>query len=138
MDAKGAPTMTNQNPEILFVANREIRFVTKLWAHPRDENGSFIPLLPEGAWEGDSGFTREMCMPDVTGEAWIQAYETVTEGTPISPTFPNTPDGRLALINYCARNCFTFGRHKADAEAWAAILFGSAAVATDGRVVGNS
>jgi hypothetical protein len=71
------------------------------------------------------------------GETEIAAYETTSEGTPISPAFPNTDAGRLALINYCAGHCFTFGRHRADAEAWAAVLFGDAAVAADGRVVAN-
>ena len=65
----------------------------------------------------------------------IAAYEATSEGTPISPAFPNTDEGRLALINYCAEHCFTFGDHRGDAEAWAAILFGDAAVAADGRVV---
>ena len=52
--------------------------------------------------------------------AEIAAYETTSEGTPISPAFPNTPAGRLALINFCAANCTTFADNRADAETWAA------------------
>jgi len=57
-------------------------------------------------------------------ETEIMAYETTTEGTPISPAFPNTPAGKLDLVRHCAENCTTFGDHKADGETWAAILFG--------------
>jgi hypothetical protein len=74
-------------------------------------------------------------MPPTPGEVEMAAYETTTEGTPISPAFPNTHEGLVALIRYCAEHCTTFGEHRADAEAWAAILFGDAAVGLDGRVV---
>jgi hypothetical protein len=79
-------------------------------------------------------------MPATTGPARlngleIAAYETTTEGTPISPAFPDTPEGRLALVNYCAEHATTWGDHRADAETWAAILFGDGAmVGTDGSV----
>ena len=77
-------------------------------------------------------------MPDASGlradDTEIVAYETVSEGTPISPVFPNTSEGRLALVNYCAEHATTFGEHRADAEAWAAILFGGASVDLDGTV----
>jgi hypothetical protein len=75
-------------------------------------------------------------MPAPIGAVEIVVYETTTEGTPISPSFPNTPAGRLALCDWCARNTTTFGDHKADLEAWAAILFGASAAVdvADGRV----
>jgi hypothetical protein len=81
-------------------------------------------------------------MPDMRGlaehEIEIAAYETVSEGTPISPPFPNNPDGRLGLVEYCSRHCTTFGNHTAGAEAWAALLFGNgAAVTADGVVIAD-
>jgi hypothetical protein len=131
----GAMTPTANRPEFLFVANREVREIPKGWQHPRDATGRCVPLL-------DHGSDVEYASPQTTmpptpwnGETEIAAYETTSEGTPISPAFPNTAEGRFALLRYCAEHCFTFGRHKADAEAWAAILFGDAAVAADGRVV---
>jgi hypothetical protein len=128
-------TMTADKPEFLFVGSREVREIPKGWQHPRDASGKYIPLLSYGS--DDESASPETTMPPTPwrGETEIVAYEATTEGTPISPPFPNTDEGRLALINYCPDHCFTFGRHKADAEAWAAILFGDAAVAADGRVV---
>ena len=58
----------------------------------------------------------------------------MSEGTPISPVFPNTPEDRLALVNYCAEHATTFGDHRAGAEAWVAILFGGASGDLDGTV----
>jgi hypothetical protein len=80
-------------------------------------------------------------MPATTGPVRergleIVAYETTSEGTPISPAFPDTPEGRVALVNYCAEHATTFGDNKADAETWAAILFGQdpAMISEDGQV----
>ena len=79
--------------------------------HPRDEQGRSIPLLREQ-------------MPDAGNETAIVAYETTSEGTPIPPSFPDTPEGRLDLVRYWAENCTTFAGHQADPEASAVILFG--------------
>ena len=131
--------------EFGFVPNREVRWIPRGWQHPKDARGKFVPLLPNGYCDA-TGFTEEEKagapeMPATTGPARAQgleiaAYETTTEGTPISPAFADTPEGRLALVNWCAENETTFGDHKADAEAWAAILFGDepAMVTSDGRV----
>ncbi len=74
-----------------------------------------------------------MPQPGATPE--IAAYETTTEGTPISPAFPNTPEGRRDLVAYCAEHAFVFGHQRAGGEAWAAILFGEGAtVDSDGTV----
>jgi hypothetical protein len=143
----------------VFIANREVRTIPKGWKHPKDASGRHRPLLPRDhesrSEEGrrdliESGFPvpgEDAYMPALWTEqpagsfrapdaVEIAAYETTTEGTPISPAFPDTPEGRLALANWCAENAFTFGRHKADAEAWAAILFGEAyaAVDSEGRI----
>lgn len=97
------------------IINRELRKVPKGW---RDESA----LLPDE-------------MPDVSGileeNLELIAYETTSEGTPISPNFPNTYEGRLALVAYCTEHCSTFANIKADGEAWAGLLFGDASGVTD-------
>jgi hypothetical protein len=123
--------MTTQPPErqpaqVLFVGARELRTIPKGWQHPA-VNGKPKPLLPDE-------------MPSVAGlpeeQTEIAAYEAVSEGTPISPPFPNTPGGRLQLVAHCAEHGTTWGDHTADAEAWAALLFGqNAAVTLDGVVI---
>lgn len=92
-----------------------------------------MPLLPRG-YVSDDGEHLDL-MPEPTGATEIVAYDTVTEGTPISPAFPNTPEGRRELVRYCAEHATTFGSHRAGVEAWAALLFGdSAMVDADGTV----
>ncbi len=128
--------MNEQNTDIRFIANREVRVIPKGWQHLKDGRGKHIPLLPAD-YVFDDDEHRASCgglMPEVHGEAEIAAYETTTEGTPISPEFPNTPEGRLALVRHCAEHERTFGNHRADAEAWAAILFGCATVDLNGTV----
>jgi hypothetical protein len=126
-----------------IICNREVRFIPRGWQHPCDERGRYLPLLPNG-YAAANGLTEAEAwpeMPATTGPVRLQgleiaAYETTTEGTPISPAFPDTPEGRLALADYCAENATTFGDHRADAETWAAILFGdgAASIEMDGRV----
>jgi hypothetical protein len=117
---------------LAFVPNREVRVVPAGWQHPRDARGRYVPVLPSG-YVSDDGEHVDL-MPEPTGATEIAAYETVSEGTPISPAFPDTTEGRLALVNYCAEHATTFGDHRAGAEAWAAILFGDASVGLDGTV----
>ncbi len=129
--------MTDARPDFAFVGGREVRIIPKGWQHPRTASGRYQPLLPaDHEFDDDE---RGPQMPDASGlpdaETEIAAYESVSEGTPISPAFPNTPEGRLALVNYCAEHATTFGDHRADAEAWAAILFGDAAITGDGGVI---
>jgi len=133
---------------ISFIANREVRVIPKGWRHPKGANGRFKALLPADDerkspggrrdWFRESGqaIPDDAFMPDATGQTEIAAYETTSEGTPISPAFPDSPEGRLALTNWCAENATTFGSHRADAEAWAGVLFGEASAAVDpqGRV----
>ena len=59
-------------------------------------------------------------MPPVGPTAAVVAYETTSEGTPISPPFPNTPEGRLELVRYCASHANTHGAATAEVEAWGA------------------
>ena len=126
-----------------FVCNREVRWIPKGWQHPCDARGRYVPLLPNGYGDANGLLPEERIMgemPTTTGPARIKgleimAYETTTEGTPVSPAFTDTPDGRLALVRYCAEHATTFGDSRADAETWAGILFGDGALVTaDGRV----
>ena len=127
--------MTNLTPgpqrEVAFVGGRELRTIPKGWRHPDDPKRPnwYQPLLPEQ-------------MPDVNGlppeETEIAAYEAVSEGTPISPPFPNTPQGRVDLIAFCSVQCTAWGDKKAGPEAWVVILFGEgAAITADGVVIAN-
>jgi len=125
--------MTREKSEFLIAAVREVRVIPAGWQHPRNWDNRLQPLLPtDYAWDGDGA----ACMPAIApgDETEIAAYETTTEGTPISPAFPNTPEGRLALVNWCVEHATTFGHRTTGAEGWAAILFGDAAVALDGTV----
>ena len=128
--------MTNDETQISFIPNREVREIPRGWQHPRGAHGRFIPLLPFGYQiDDDECAPADRMMPPPLGDIDIAAYETTTEGTPISPAFPDTPQGRLALVAYCAEHGTTFGSHRADGEAWAAILFGCATVVDrDGTV----
>ncbi len=127
-----------ENVQLTFVANREVRRVPRGWQHPKDARGTYVPLLPADYTFDDAehraSFGDRGLMPVVSGETQIIAYETTTEGTPISPGFPDTPAGKLALVRYCAEHAFSFGRHRASGEAWAAILFGDASIDLDGTV----
>jgi hypothetical protein len=133
--------MTNERTDLAFIGGREVRIFPTGWQHPRNARGRFTPLLPaDYAFDDEEERTASTVglMPDASrlpaSETEIAAYEAVSEGTPISPAFPNTPAGKLALVNYCAEHETTFGDHRADAEAWAAILFGDATVGIDGTV----
>ena len=129
--------------ETSFIANREVRWIRKGWQHPKDANGKYIPLLDRRYWDelarelgADSPLISQP-MPLVARgeEVEIAAYEVTTEGTPVSPPFPDTERGRLALVNYCAEHATTYGSLMAGPEAWAAILFGGGAmVEPSGRV----
>ena len=132
--------MTNERTGPAFIGGREVRIIPKGWQHPRNGRGRCAPLLPANYAFDDEAHEAGCVarMPDTSGlcadETEIAAYETVSEGTPISPVFPNTPEGRLALVNDCAEHATAFGDHRADPEAWAAVLFGGASVDLDGTV----
>lgn len=143
--------MVEQNPQdperrAYFNVNIETRQVPLDWKHPKDENGDYIPLLSrtdknrytasEIKYMRDEGSIKSpeeietWYMPDFSSmpedQTGICAYEAVTEGTPISPVFPNTPTGRFELAKYCSENAIVFGEHKVpDIEAWCGILFDS-------------
>lgn len=86
---------------------REIRRVPANWQHPQ-ENGKYNPLFDKDfdtalqewlteyeAWKKDPGdelFTEtppnpERYRPKFENAEWYQVYETVSEGTPVTPPF---------------------------------------------------
>ena len=75
---------------LAFLANCEA-CVPAGWQHPGDARGSCVPLLPSGYVSDDAEHAD--LMPEPTGATEIATYETVSEGTPISPAFPARPRG---------------------------------------------
>ena len=124
--------------EFLYIGLHEVREIPKGWQHPIDEHGMPVPLFRAGAWRDDSDaditLTPDDCLPEAEGEVELVVYETCSEGTPVTPGFPKTPEGRLAMLAYCADEVTTLADHKTGVEGWAAILFGDAAVDGDGTV----
>ena len=121
--------------EFLLVGMYEAREIPAGWQHPKDEHGIYIPLLPFGyRLDDDERAPADHMMPPPLGDIEIVAYESCSEGTPISPAFPNTSDGKLGLCNWCAANEKLLGKQPVDGEAWAAILFGDASIDLDGTV----
>jgi hypothetical protein len=124
--------------EFLYIGLYEVREVPKGWPHPIDEHGMPVPLFAAGARreqdDPDIALTAADCLPEANGDVELVVYETCTEGTPVTPSFPSAPEGRLAMLAYCAEHVTMLGRYKTGVEGWAAILFGNAAVAEDGTV----
>lgn len=118
--------------EFLYIPNREVREIPRGWQHPKDARGRHVPLLPFGYQVDDELAPAARMMPPPLGDIDIAAYETTTEGTPISPGFPNTAEGRRDLIAYCVEHETVFGDAHAGFEAWAAVLFGEGAT-VDGQ-----
>lgn len=109
---------------------RDIRRVPPNWEHPQKDNGDYQPLFErnyddekkewlEGlaAWEAkthpdyrpDSDWwewhgnppDREYCIPYKAEDAtWYQMYETVSEGTPLTPPFATKEE----LVDYLVKN----------------------------------
>jgi hypothetical protein len=127
-----------------MIVNREVRNIPLDWQHPIDTSGQPIPLLslehlytPKELQELLAAGQRladitSRYMPDFSAlpdaQLGLCVYETTTEGTPLTPVFPATPEGRWALVHYCATRVSVFGGRRANAEAWAELLFGGSAV----------
>lgn len=108
------------------IVNREVRRVPANWWHPIDWNslrGGGSPR-PIGVFEEDMPSVEDLEPSQVR----IMLYETTSEGTPMSPVFDDTPEGREALCRYAARYCTTFGSATASEAEWAQMLFGGYAV----------
>jgi hypothetical protein len=100
-------------PRIRVIASREIRLVPLTWQHPLDAYGEATPLLPEQ-------------MPDIShlpdAKIGMAVYETTTEGTPCTPTFPRTAEGLNALIDYCAAHVSLFAFRMGSRDQWERLL----------------
>jgi len=124
---------------VVFIAsNRELRAVPFTWQHPLDATGEPIPLPRRDFLYTEQeiadllaeGRTREEIeaefMPDFSGvpaeQMGVTVYETTTEGTPLTPAFPDTHEGLLQLLQYCAQHCTTFADIQAGLDEWARIL----------------
>ena len=89
---------------------REIRSVPLDWKHPTDANGHYIPLLDQSYREAMDEWSTVYPDEDEPDPAdyrpdWdestataYQVYETVTEGTPVSPVFATTSELRAWLL----------------------------------------
>jgi hypothetical protein len=150
-----SPTLPKGRP--IAIANRELRYVPTGWSHPRDKTGCYIPLysrprhkelegeIADRLVEGDVQIAQDVLdeyMPDFSDvpedQLGVCAYETSTEGTPISPVFPNTPDGRFALAKYCSEHETIFATYQASIQTWVQVLFGDHRALVDiksGRVI---
>lgn len=98
-----------------------IRRVPLNWQHPKDESGNHIPLFDSRESSGGKYMISEVeelveedgvnpkelpswFMPTFSGVAkedmGICLYEVTTEGTPVSPVYPDTEEGRRGLASY--------------------------------------
>lgn len=115
---------------------REVRMVPANWEHPKDWEGIYKPLLIGYAkdfaefkalvaekgleeaieyWGGCP--SKDDYMPDWTEEeaTYYMMYETVTQGTPISPAF-STPEELARWLADTGASAFAF--QTASYEAW--------------------
>jgi hypothetical protein len=134
-------------PKVFALINREIRRVPLDWQHPKYESGQLIPLFRHDYYSQEERATMvkagqtlqeiaSQCMPDFSHlpeeQLGLCVYETTSEGLPVSPVFVNTPEGRWALVTYCAQRVAAFGYHQMMAAAeWAEFLFGDSLAAVD-------
>src|SRR5579871_5510657 len=113
------PLFTNpkKNAVVFIAPNREVRAVPLSWQHPVDATGEPIPLQSRDSRYTEremadliaEGRTREEIeaefMPDFSGvpaeQMGVAVYETTSEGTPLTPVFPNTREGLFQLLQYC-------------------------------------
>lgn len=132
-----------------FLLNREIRRVPLDWEHPRDATGAFLPLQDRNLAYTDAEIAELIALGHsrVEIECWLMpdfssapdeqlglcVYETTTEGTPMTPVFVDTPEGRWALVQYCANSLSVFANRMLNVEAWAELLFGDSLAALDLR-----
>ena len=122
-----------------MIPSREIRQVPRGWTHPQ-RNGRHDPLLSyeteedSRAWyaaegfnwdeEHPNGWNAQTVMPAPTEHPQIMAYETVSEGTPLTGrAFEDDAEGRVALIRDLVDSGQGIAGSVPDAETWAGILF---------------
>jgi hypothetical protein len=127
-------------------SHRGIRRVPLNWEHPKDKNGHFIPLfdtrepaggkytvseLEEMIEKGDISRYEDLkswFMPifkDVPDEEMgVCLYETTTEGTPLTPVFPDTEQGHKDLAAYASEYATRFAGDHMSAQDWEQRFFG--------------
>ena len=119
---------------------REIRMVPPNWEHPKNERGNYDPMLDDSfenalkAWvhdyklwakgehpdqpkdctfsEWDGGPPQEdWYRPEFTEEpTWFQVYETISEGTPVTPPFKT----KAELVTYLVENGDFYDQRRGD------------------------
>lgn len=117
--------------------SREVRRVPPDWEHPKNKKGEHIPLLPrfpynaneieEGLRDGwlkpDEPNHGIECMPDwpEVQRTHYQMYESVSEGTPISPVCESPEALARWLVEHNASAC---GDQTASYEGWLRVAQG--------------
>ena len=146
---------------------REIRMVPPNWEHPKDDSGKDIPVYDEDFgsaakewkqdyalwvkgehpdqrddleyWEWESAPPdRESYRPAFAAPpTWVQMYETVSEGTPVSPAFATKQE----LVDYLIENGDFWGQSRGDggwkraaAESFVEREFAMTAIVCGGKV----
>lgn len=125
---------------------REVRMVPADWEHPRNNNGSYIPLydnyekaletfrrdiekmgLDKAMEEHDGGPRPSRYMHPKGDRTHYMMYENTSEGTPISPAF-TTPE---KLAHWLAdTGASSFARMTATYEQWLVTIKRGSAVST--------
>jgi len=107
--------------------SREVRKVPPSWEHPRDERGMYIPLYDSAIW---FFFSRdphlEMPSKDKFMPYWrsgvathYMMFETIDEGTPMSPAFETAEE----LASWLTDNGANWsGGDVASYDAWLALI----------------
>lgn len=92
--------------------SREVRMVPANWEHPKDYKGHYLPLYDAKDIEGDAregyDISNLMYMPKWTPEeaTHLMMYESISEGTPISPAFSTAEElARWLTDNNANRFC---------------------------------
>lgn len=120
--------------------HRGIRRVPLNWQHPKNENGHFIPLFdtrePAGGKymlvELEEMIEEGMVSPNEDIKSWFMPtfkdvpaeemglclYETTTEGTPLTPVFPDTEQGHKDLAAYAAEYATSFASQQESGTDW--------------------
>lgn len=128
-------------------SHRGIRRVPLNWQHPKNEKGHFIPLYDTREVAGGKYTISELewmikddgsVSPDEDVKSWFMPtfkdvpaeemgvclYETTTEGTPLTPVFPDTEQGHQDLAAYAAEYATRFANQQVSAQDWEERFFG--------------
>ena len=118
-----------------LIMGRELRRVPANWEHPRDENGSYIPMhehfpyseeeiterIRDGWLENSSPDYGCAIMPQwsETDRTHYQMYESTSEGTPISPVMETAESLAYWLAE---NNVAVFANIEVSYEEWLSII----------------